>query len=219
MMMYLSVLLFGLATGLLIYLYLANKQRQTQRLGVRKRFSLEAPAQSGKPPGLRVPFLGSIMKKREAERRSHRIEAELPRMLDILAMGMHAGLSFDAAFGLYVERFDTELARLCRERFEVWGRGLISRSDGLEQLAGKVDIPIFDRFCRTASRSLRHGIPMAPLIKEYANQARKEYRNKQQEQVLKAPVKMLLPTGALILPAMMMLVIGPIILDVTGRMV
>ena len=140
-------------------------------------------------------------------------------MLDILAMGLNAGLSFDTAFGLYVHRFDSELALLCRERFEIWERGLISRSEGLEQLAAVIDMPLFDRFCRTASRSLRHGIPMAPLIKEYALMARKEYRNKQKELVLKAPVKMLLPTGILILPAMMMLVIGPIVLDVTGRMV
>ena len=148
-----------------------------------------------------------------------RCEAELPRMLDILAMGIHAGLSFDAAFGLYVYRFDSELALLCRERYEIWERGLISRSEGLEQLAASIGLPLFDRFCRTASRSIRYGIPMGPLIKEYAQQARTEYRNKQKELVLKAPVKMLLPTGVLILPAMMMLVIGPILLDLTGRMV
>ena len=166
-----------------------------------------------------LPFLRIVAKKRQDRKTAHHFEAELPRMLDILAMGMHAGLSFDAAFGLYVHRFDTELALLCRERFEIWERGLVSRSDGLDQLALRMGMPIFDRFCKTAIRSLRHGIPMAPLVKEYAEQARKEYRNKQKELVLKAPVKMLIPTGALILPAMMLLVIGPIILDVTERMV
>ncbi|MDR1358650.1 MAG: type II secretion system F family protein [Coriobacteriales bacterium] len=218
-MVYVSALLLGLAVCLLSFLALQRQQRKAQRDSIKSRL-LAAPAtQEDTPLYQKLPFIRILVQKQKAQQTARRTEAELPRMLDILAMGMHAGLSFDAAFGLYVLRFDTELAQLCRERFEIWERGLISRSEGLEQLAARLDIPVFDQFCRTASRSLRHGIPMGPLIREYAEQARKEYRNKQKELVLKAPVKMLLPTGTLILPAMLLLVIGPIILDVTERMV
>ena len=218
-MVILSVILSGLAAGTIAYLYLQKKQSQAQRNSIRERFFITHPKENAMPFYRKLPFIRPLVEKQSTQLRAHYLEAELPRMLDILAMGMHAGLSFNAAFGLYVYRFNTELALICRERFEIWERGLISQSAGLEQLAQQIDLPIFDRFYRTASRSLRHGIPMAPLIKEYADQARKEYRNKQKELVLKAPVKMLLPTGALILPAMMLLVIGPIVLDVTGRMV
>ncbi|MCL2529972.1 MAG: type II secretion system F family protein [Coriobacteriia bacterium] len=221
MMVLLIVIFSGLAMGLLCYAYLQKRQRQAQRIGVKARF-LNASASPERERELRLqklPFVGSALKQKQRLRVTNRCEAELPRMFDIIAMGMHAGLSFDASFGLYVNRFENELALLCRERFEVWERGLISRNEGLEQLALAVNLPIFDRFCRTVSRSIRYGVSMAPLIKEYAEQARREYRNKQKELVLKAPVKMLIPTGVLILPAMMMLVIGPILLDVTGRMV
>ncbi len=214
-----SVLLCGFAAGLLCHVYMSTWQRKVHRSTVKDRLLEKDNAREIEPFYQRLPFLRLARRKRHAQRVARRSEAELPRMLDILAMGMRAGLSFDAAFSLYVYRFDTELAKLCRERFEIWERGLISRSDGLEQLAARVNLPLFDRFCRTAARSIRYGVPMAPLIKEYADQARKEYRNKQKEQVMKAPVKMLLPTGVLILPAMMMLVIGPIVLDVVGRMV
>ncbi|MDR1089080.1 MAG: type II secretion system F family protein [Coriobacteriales bacterium] len=218
-MVVISALLLGLTVGLLCHFLLQKRQRSRQRNSIRSRLLATTSVEETVPFYEKLPFIGAVVRKGQAQHTAHRIEAELPRMLDILAMGMHAGLSFDASFGLYVLRFNTELALLCRDRFELWERGLISRSDGLEQLAARMDIPLFDRFCRTASRSLRHGIPMAPLIKEYANEARKEYRNKQKELVLKAPVKMLLPTGVLILPAMLLLVIGPIVLDVTGRMV
>jgi len=215
----LIVILTGLAVGLLSYAYLQKKQRQAQRESVRERF-LEANTEAERERRLqKLPYIGSALKQKQRFRVTKRCEAELPRMFDIIAMGMHAGLSFDASFGMYVNRFENELALLCRERFEVWERGLISRNEGLEQLALAVNLPIFDRFCRTVSRSIRYGVSMAPLIKEYADQARREYRNKQKELVLKAPVKMLIPTGVLILPAMMMLVIGPILLDLTGRMV
>ncbi|MDR2035312.1 MAG: type II secretion system F family protein [Coriobacteriales bacterium] len=215
----LCVLLTGVSVGLLGYTFLENKQRQAHQLGVRRRFFNVGPQNRSKPSLQSLPVIGAVLKKREGKRLAHRCEAELPRMLDILAMGMQAGLSFDTAFGLYVHRFENELALLGRERFEIWERGLIGRSEGLAQLAASINLPIFDRFCRTAARSIRYGIPLAPLIREYAEQARKEYRNKQKELVLKAPVKMLLPTGVLILPAMMMLVIGPILLDVAERMV
>jgi len=195
------------------------QQRRLQRSTIKKRFLDVGSLRKDQGHIERLPFVGSALKEKQQKRLIHQCEAELPRMLDIIAMGMNAGLSFDASFGLYTYRFETTLALLCRERFELWERGLISRSDGLDQIASKVNITLFDRFCRTASRSIRYGIPMAPLIREYAEQARKEYRNKQKELVLKAPVKMLIPTGVLILPAMMMLVIGPIVLDVTGRMV
>lgn len=220
------VLCSSLSFGLVCHTLLLRRQRQNQRSRARTELLGTHDASVGRAShersalqGEQLPVIGRLLRKQRVLQRDHRREAELPRMLDILAMGMHAGLSFDAAFGLYVHRFDTELAVFCRERFEVWERGLISRNDGLKQLAEQLNMPLFTRFSGAACRSLRYGIPLAPLTKEYAAQARTEYRNKQKEQVLKAPVKMLLPTGTLILPAMMMLVVGPIVLDVTERMV
>ncbi|MDR2671942.1 MAG: type II secretion system F family protein [Coriobacteriales bacterium] len=171
----------------------------------------------------RLPFVGGILSVRFRKRRSRAFcaccERELPRMLEIVALAIRAGLSFDAAFGLYVRRFDTVLARYCRERFEVWERGLISREDGLRALSAGLDVALFKRFTTTVIRALAYGAPMAPLLRDYAEEARKVYRDKQREKVAKAPVKMLIPTGTLILPAMLMLVIGPIVLDITERMV
>lgn len=218
-MLVFSVILSGLAVGLACSAYLMKRQRSIQRSGVKTRFFASSTSEDKQKRLPELPFVGAYLRRRRQQRLTNRCEAELPRMLDIIAMGMQAGLSFDSSFGLYVHRFNSELAIICRERFDIWERGLISRSEGLEQLAASVNLALFDRFCRTVSRSIRYGIPMTPLIKEYAVLARKEFRNKQQELVLKAPVKMLIPTGVLILPAMMMLVIGPILLDLLGRMV
>jgi len=218
-MVLLIILLTGVSAGLLCFGYLQKKHRQAHRSGVKARLLKTDSHKERVERYQELPFIGSVLKQRQQVRAANRCEAELPRMFDIIAMGMHAGLSFDASFGLYVQRFENELALLCRERYEIWERGLISRNEGLEQLATSINLPLFDRFCRTVSRSIRYGISMAPLIREYADQARKEYRNKQKELVLKAPVKMLIPTGVLILPAMLMLVIGPIVLDVVERMV
>ena len=46
-----------------------------------------------------------------------------------------------------------------------------------------------------------------------ASEARAVRKAKLEEKVAKAPVKMLLPVGTLILPAMLILIMGPIMLD------
>jgi tight adherence protein C len=161
---------------------------------------------------------GPLLSRREEKRRSASFERDLPALLEVVALGMQAGMGFDQAFALYTERFETPLARCCKESLDVWQKGLKSRDEGMRQLAVRVGTPSFRQFCSSALRALRFGAPMTQLLADLAREARKEYRAKRQELVAKAPVKMLLPTGALILPAMLLLVMGPIILDLMRKM-
>ena len=62
-------------------------------------------------------------------------------------------------------------------------------------------------------RSLRFGTSLASNLSLLSSEARAVRKAKLEEKVAKAPVKMLLPVGTLILPAMLMLVMGPIMLD------
>jgi tight adherence protein C len=167
----------------------------------------------------RLPFAARARRRRLQELTHRAYAAELPRMMEIIALGVRSGLGFDQAFALYVRRFDTELATTCRRRFDIWERGLITREQGLRELASEVNLPMFSRFVTTTLRALGYGAALNTLLLDLATETRKAYRSQQQELVAKAPVKMLLPTGALILPAMLLLVGGPILLELTGRMV
>jgi tight adherence protein C len=166
---------------------------------------------------LRTP-IGPVLRRREEERRGLSFERDLPALLEVVALGMQAGMGFDQAFALYTERFETPLARCCHESLEVWQNGLKTRDEGMRELADRVGTASFCHFCSSALRALRFGAPMTQLLLELAQEARKEYRTERQEQVAKAPVKMLLPTGVLILPAMLLLVMGPIVLDLIRKM-
>ena len=57
---------------------------------------------------------------------------------------------------------------------------------------------------------------MAANLEALSAEARNQYRAACEEKIAKAPVKMLMPTGALILPAMLLLVMGPILLEMMG---
>jgi tight adherence protein C len=190
-------------------------QKQTrQRLGVDEQ--AHAHAQSG-------GFLARVSRalsgrRKEEKRRTASFERDLPALLEVVALCMQAGMGFDQSFALYTERFDTPLARCCREELNIWQKGLESREEGMRRLAERVNTASFRHFCSSVLRALRFGAPMTQLLLDLAREARKEYRAKRQELVAKAPVKMLLPTGALILPAMLLLVMGPIILDLMRKM-
>ena len=76
--------------------------------------------------------------------------------------------------------------------------------------------PLLARVIENIVRSLRFGATMADNLEDAAREARSGYKARRQEAVAKAPVKMVVPTGVLILPAMLMLVLGPVLLELAG---
>jgi len=224
----LAVILGALACSLILFEYLNVRSRKLNRSRISKHLrDPQAPqgdANTHAPSIVRrlfakVPFVSVSLRREEQQRRKALYRSELPKMFEIIALGMRVGLAFDQAFALYARSFSTPLAQQCRERFEVWERGLITREAGLRDLAAHIGLKEFDRFTSLSLRALDYGAPLTHLLYNLADDARKSYRAERQTKVAKAPVKMLIPTGAFILPAMMMLVLGPIILDITERMV
>ncbi len=153
---------------------------------------------------------------RRAESRAGSMERRLPEMLDVIALGMRSGLSFDRSLQLYGEHFDTALAGELMAARSQWVCGLETREAGLRRVAESYDSAVLRRVVEGMTRSLRFGSPMVEGLESAAREARAGYRAQRQEQVAKAPVKMMVPTGALILPAMLILVLGPVLLELTG---
>ena len=65
----------------------------------------------------------------------------------------------------------------------------------------------------TLARCLRLGTPLAGMLDEAAAEARAQHKAQLQERVAKAPVKMMVPTAAFMLPALLLLVLGPVLLQ------
>ena len=66
-----------------------------------------------------VASLGPVRRAQEAEVRARRRAeclSELPVMLDVVTLGLSAGLSFDSSLELYCERYGSELSRLFSSR-------------------------------------------------------------------------------------------------------
>ena len=136
---------------------------------------------------------------------------ELPELIDVVALGMSAGISFDAALGIYCDKYDTMLADELSDAMRSWELSLTTRSEALRVLASRLDVPAFTTFVDTATESLAFGAPLTKALGEQAQAVRRARRADVQERIEKAPIKMLVPTGTLILPAMLLAVLGPLL--------
>ena len=145
--------------------------------------------------------------------RTDSLERSLSELLEVVALGVRSGLSFDRSLRLYTQHFSCALARECEAAQKRWSLGLASREDALKDLAASYDSALFSRVIASVVRSLRFGSSLGPTLEAAAGQARDKRRVHIQEHVAKAPVKMMIPTGTLILPAMLLLVLGPVLLE------
>lgn len=151
--------------------------------------------------------------KRLETARSQELERSLPEMLEVVALGLRSGLSFDRSFQLYGEHFPTQFARECSSAQKSWSLGLSTREEALRALAASYRSEQFGHTVERIVRSLRFGSSLVSDLESAAAEARARRRAQVEERVAKAPVKMMVPTGALILPAMLILILGPILLE------
>lgn len=176
-------------------------------------------ARGPRPPSARAlerlvrscPLLGEV-RGRGAERAlSLACDRQMPELLDILALGLSAGLSFDASLELYCERTDGELSRACRGALSSWRMGLATRGGALEELARRTGSAAMGRFSAAVAESLEFGSPLATLLERQASVMREEQGAQVQERIEEAPVRMLVPLGTLVVPAMLLAILGPLL--------
>lgn len=152
--------------------------------------------------------VGRGMSKKE---RREAVVREMPTFLDIVTLGLSAGLSFDASLELYCKRYRTELAEMLSSALQSWRLGVSSRSQALDEMAQKAKVPALSRFAATVSEALAFGSPLAQTLERQAQVIREEQRSMMEQEVEKVPVKMLIPLGTLIVPAMLLAILGPLL--------
>lgn len=146
-------------------------------------------------------------------RRADELERSLSEMLEVVALGLRSGLTFDRSFYLYGTYFDSALARACTRAQQRWTLGLMTREEALRDFAASYDSTVLARVVENVIRSLRFGSSLSESFEVAASDSRAAHRAQIEERVAKAPVKMMIPTGTLILPAMLLLVLGPVLLE------
>ncbi len=85
------------------------------------------------------------------------------------------------------------------------------RDEALRKLSDDLGLGAMRRFSDAVSQALAFGSPLAAVLEQQAQAIRAEQRAEMEEQIEKVPVKMLIPLGTLIVPAMLIAILGPLL--------
>lgn len=165
---------------------------------------------AGAVAGARAPV---AMLKRESLARTAACRREMPEFLEVVALGLKSGLTFDRSFQLYWTHFDTGFARDCSLAQQKWTLGIATREEALREMASSYDSDALSRVVDAIVRAMRFGTSLAADLEKAAADSQADQRAMRQEEVAKAPVRMMIPTATLILPAMLLMVLGPVLLE------
>lgn len=147
------------------------------------------------------------------KRRHQEIRRDLPSVIDLLNLCVGSGLDFMLAVDRVIKNF--KKCPLTQELSEVWRENRMgsSRRDALQHLSRRINLPELSSFVRTLLQADRMGAPMSDALKIQAEELRLRRFLQGEEAALKAPIKLLFPLIFFILPAVMVIVAGPIILQ------
>ncbi len=157
-------------------------------------------------------FLNSKVKSHQ-----NAIKEQLAETIDLMSVCMEAGLSFDASIVKISERmegpFIDELMTVFRQI--QLGR---NRNEALKSLADSSDVKELKTFVSAIIQASQLGIPVTNVLKAQSEQLRMNKREEIKELAAKVPTKMTLPTVIFILPAIMCVILGPVVFSVIDNM-
>ncbi len=198
---------FCLATGLLLGFYYVQGKALTfpQYLLTMAGFGLT---------GALLPFgvLNHIIRKRQ-----ELIQRQLPDVLDLLAISVQAGLSFDGALRKVVDRMQgpliEELSRMLRDV-----RMGMTRRRSMQFMAKRCDVQDMYLFVMSVTQSERLGASMSDTLAIQADNMRTVRRQRARTKAMKAPVKMIFPLVFCIFPAIFVVTLVPSLLSLMENM-
>ena len=135
---------------------------------------------------------------------------EVSEMIDVVRLGLSAGLSFDAALEIFCANRRSVLALRLERACMTWQVGVGTREDELLAAARDLDVRALETFAITG-QALALGAPLAETLAAQSREIRAAHRAAVEREIERAPVKLLIPTGTLILPALLLSILGPLL--------
>jgi tight adherence protein C len=155
--------------------------------------------------GLLLPRLWLLQRVRSRQRE---VDRALPDALDMLSIGVEAGLAFETALLRVAEQWDNALA----EEFSSAVREIRlgeARDEALRRMAERTGVESLSTFVSVLLQSTRLGVSIAEVLHTQAAQMRLKRRQRAEEQARQAGIKMVFPLVFLIFPAMFVVLLGP----------
>jgi tight adherence protein C len=158
-------------------------------------------------------FVPNLLLNRRIRKRQHEILMALPDALDLLTICVEAGLGFDAALRRVVEKWENDLSDAFGRVLQEIQLGKLRR-EALRDMSDRMGINEMDSFIAAVIQSEQLGVSLARVLRVQSDAMRIRRRQRAEENAQKAPIKMLLPMALLIFPTIMIILLGPAILQI-----
>ncbi|MCB2104837.1 type II secretion system F family protein [Albidovulum sp.] len=148
------------------------------------------------------------------EKRRRQIEEAFPNALDLIQISVESGLSFDSAMTRVANEIVTT-APVLSEEFLITQREIQAgraRDRALMDLAERCAVPEMFSFASVVMQSIQFGTSISDALTTYATEMRHAREMRAQEMANKLPVKMSAVLASLMLPALVLLVLGPVVI-------
>lgn len=144
----------------------------------------------------------------KAKKRQKAILRALPDALDMLTIGVEAGLAFESALLRVGEQWDNpltlELRRVVREM-----RMGTGRNDALRRLVDRTGVEDLSTFVAVLIQSSQLGVSIAHVLHSQAAQMREVRRQRAEELARQASVKIVVVLVFFIFPSLFIVILGP----------
>jgi tight adherence protein C len=145
---------------------------------------------------------------RKAQGRQEHIRRTLADTIDLLTISVEAGLAFDAAL-LHARRsmkgpLSDEIGRMLHEM-----QLGVRRTDAMRSLSNRTNVEELRSFVLAMVQADVFGVSISSVLRSQSQELRTKRRQRAEERAMKVPVKLLFPMIVCVLPALLILVVGP----------
>ena len=150
----------------------------------------------------------------ELKRRSRmdKVDKQMPDMIDLLVVTIEAGLGILASMRVASESMADPLGQELRLTLQEQRMGL-SVGQAIESLGRRADCGNMRIFVRAITQGERLGVSMGTTMRNLSLEMRKRRRAMAEEKAQKMPIKMLFPLIFFIFPALFIVILTPMIIN------
>ncbi|MEA2016605.1 MAG: type II secretion system F family protein [Actinomycetota bacterium] len=153
-------------------------------------------------------FFPDIYLNGKINSRQEEIRKVLPNALDMLTITVEAGMGFDIALSKVADNTKGPLGEEFNKMLNEMNVGY-SKREAFRNLVRRTSVPDLDTFVASIIQADILGISIGKILRVQASEIRNRRSVKAEEAGIKAPVKLVFPLIFFLLPALLVIILGP----------
>ena len=161
-------------------------------------------------------YLPDLWLRQKTDKRRENILNALPDALDLLVVCVEAGMGLDSAINRVAKDSQDGGPELSDELhfMTLELRAGKSRRDALRNLALRINLDEVKSLVTLLIETEKFGTSMAEALRVYSDSYRIQRQQRAEEVAAKLPVKLLIPLGLFIFPALFVVILGPAFISI-----